>query len=164
MRRERGIACHRCLFRRPRAPPGGRVGTLDFRLPGVTSISARSSQFGYAPKGAVLLHRGRRRHRAQPATTRWPGYPVVNLTLLGLFGLAARGGMGDREGLDDAGFAELTGACVRAAAAIAAEVRRVRASVTWGAPSGPARSHSSPTSRRSQVLGRCPCILLTWHT
>ena len=57
----------------------------DFRVPGVTSISADLHKFGYAPKGAsVLLQRGRDRQRAQYfATTRWPGYPVVNPTILG---------------------------------------------------------------------------------
>lgn len=57
----------------------------DFRLPGVTSLSADLHKYGYAPKGAsILLQRGRDRHAAQYfATTRWPGYPVVNPTLLG---------------------------------------------------------------------------------
>lgn len=57
----------------------------DFRVPGVTSISADLHKYGYAPKGvSVLMHRGRDRHAAQYfATTRWPGYPVVNPTLLG---------------------------------------------------------------------------------
>lgn len=57
----------------------------NFRVPGVTSISADLHKYGFAPKGAsILLHRGRERHAAQYfATTRWPGYPVVNATLLG---------------------------------------------------------------------------------
>ncbi|WP_147917397.1 pyridoxal phosphate-dependent decarboxylase family protein [Ruania zhangjianzhongii] len=57
----------------------------DFRLPGVTSISTDLHKYGYAPKGAsVVLYRGRENHRAQYfATAAWPGYPVVNPTLLG---------------------------------------------------------------------------------
>ncbi len=57
----------------------------DFRVPGVTSVSADLHKFGYAPKGvSVLLQRGRDRQRAQFfTTTRWPGYPVVNPTMLG---------------------------------------------------------------------------------
>lgn len=57
----------------------------DFCVPGVTSLSADLHKYGYAPKGAsILLQRGRERHAAQYfATTRWPGYPVVNPTLLG---------------------------------------------------------------------------------
>ncbi|WP_154793163.1 pyridoxal phosphate-dependent decarboxylase family protein [Occultella kanbiaonis] len=57
----------------------------DFAVPGVTSVSADLHKYGYAPKGAsVLLQRGRDRQRLQYfATTRWPGYPVVNPTILG---------------------------------------------------------------------------------
>ena len=57
----------------------------DLRVPGVTSVSADLHKYAYAPKGvSVLLHRGRDRQRVQYfATTRWPGYPVVNPTLLG---------------------------------------------------------------------------------
>ncbi|PFG19705.1 pyridoxal phosphate-dependent decarboxylase family protein [Serinibacter salmoneus] len=57
----------------------------DLRVPGVVSLSADLHKYGYAPKGAsVLLQRGRDRQRLQYfATARWPGYPVVNPTLLG---------------------------------------------------------------------------------
>ena len=57
----------------------------DLAVPGVTSISADLHKFGYAPKGAsVVLYRARERHHAQYfATTAWPGYPVVNPTMLG---------------------------------------------------------------------------------
>ncbi|MFI2101823.1 pyridoxal phosphate-dependent decarboxylase family protein [Isoptericola sp. NPDC019693] len=57
----------------------------DLGVPGVTSLSADLHKYAFAPKGAsVLLHRDRDRQRAQYfATTRWPGYPVVNPTLLG---------------------------------------------------------------------------------
>lgn len=57
----------------------------DFAVPGVTSLSVDLHKYGYAPKGvSVLLQRGRDRQRAQYfATTSWPGYPVVNATLLG---------------------------------------------------------------------------------
>ena len=57
----------------------------DLAVPGVTSLSVDLHKYGYAPKGvSVLLQRGRDRQRAQYfATTAWPGYPVVNPTLLG---------------------------------------------------------------------------------
>lgn len=57
----------------------------DLRVPGVTSLSVDLHKYGYAPKGvSVLLHRGRDRQRRQYfATTCWPGYPVVNPSLLG---------------------------------------------------------------------------------
>lgn len=57
----------------------------DFRIAGVTSLSADLHKYGYAPKGvSVLLTRGRDRQRHQYfATTNWPGYPVVNPTMAG---------------------------------------------------------------------------------
>jgi glutamate/tyrosine decarboxylase-like PLP-dependent enzyme len=57
----------------------------DFSVPGVTSISADLHKYGYAPKGiSILLQRGVQRHRAQYfSIVGWPGYPVVNPTLLG---------------------------------------------------------------------------------
>lgn len=81
-----GIACHvdACIggLALPWWPD---VPAWDLRVRGVTSISADLHKYGYSPKGAsVLLHRGRHRRAAQYfATTRWPGYPVVNPTLLG---------------------------------------------------------------------------------
>src|SRR5699024_5955708 len=63
----------------------GPVPTWDFRVEGVTSISLDAHKYGYAPKGAsVILYRGRELHRAQYfACVSWPGYPVVNPTMLG---------------------------------------------------------------------------------
>ncbi|MFW0788311.1 pyridoxal phosphate-dependent decarboxylase family protein [Gordonia sp. CPCC 205333] len=65
--------------------PDESLPPWDFRVPGVTSLSADLHKYGYTPKGAsLLLHSDRDRHRAQYfATTDWPGYPVVNPTLLG---------------------------------------------------------------------------------
>lgn len=64
----------------PEAPPA-----WDFRVPGVRSISLDAHKYGYAPKGAsVVLYRGRENHQAQYfACVEWPGYPVVNPTMLG---------------------------------------------------------------------------------
>lgn len=57
---------------------------VDLSVPGVTSVSADLHKYGYAPKGvSVLLHADdalRRLHYF--ADTRWPGYPLVNATLL----------------------------------------------------------------------------------
>lgn len=63
----------------------GDTPDWDFTLAGVSSVSADLHKYGYAPKGAsALLYRGRQRHRAQYfATADWPGYPVVNPTMLG---------------------------------------------------------------------------------
>lgn len=57
---------------------------VGLSVPGVTSVSADLHKYGYAPKGvSVLLHAQdalRRLHYF--ADTRWPGYPLVNTTLL----------------------------------------------------------------------------------
>ena len=65
-----------------------------FRVPGVTSMSVDFHKYGYSPKGvSVLLHRGRDLHRKQYfGLTDWPGYPVVNPTLLGSKSVAALAG------------------------------------------------------------------------
>lgn len=57
---------------------------IDFSIPGVSSISVDLHKYGYTPKGcSVVLHRddSLRRHHYF-ATTGWPGYPVINPTLL----------------------------------------------------------------------------------
>ncbi|MFB7251443.1 pyridoxal phosphate-dependent decarboxylase family protein [Microbacterium sp. NPDC056234] len=138
----RGIRCHvDACFGGLVLPWWRDVAAWDFRLPGVTSLSADLHKFGYAPKGvSVLLHRGRRQHRAQFfATTRWPGYPVVNPTLLGSKSaspLAAAWAIVQR--LGDEGFAELTSSIERVAAGIRSEVARIPGLVVMGDPVGPA--------------------------
>ncbi|MEO8091493.1 MAG: aminotransferase class V-fold PLP-dependent enzyme [bacterium] len=54
---------------------GHELPTWDFRLPGVTSISADTHKFGYAPKGTgVLLYRSPELRRRQYFVhTKWPG-------------------------------------------------------------------------------------------
>jgi len=138
----RGISCHvDACFGGLVMPWWPGTPAWDFRLPGVTSISADLHKFGYAPKGvSVLLHRGRARHRAQFfATTSWPGYPVVNPTLLGsrsVSPLAAAWAIMHRLGA--AGYQQLTAACVRAAAQLVAAVDRIPGLAVQGQPLGPA--------------------------
>lgn len=78
--RSRGIGFHTdaCLggFILPWAEKlGYDVPAFDFRLPGVTSISADTHKFGYAPKGSsVVLYRGNElRHHQYFSITDWPG-------------------------------------------------------------------------------------------
>lgn len=137
----RGIPCHvdACI--------GGWVLPFwsglpdwDFRVPGVTSISADLHKFGYAPKGvSVLLQRGRDRQRAQFfATTRWPGYPVVNSTMLGSKSagpLAAAWAI--TRALGQEGFAELAASCERSTAALVELVRGIEGLRVVGDPVGP---------------------------
>ncbi len=58
---------------------------LDFRLPGVTSMSADTHKYGYAAKGSsVVLYRGRElRHFQYYTTSDWPGGLYFSPTLEG---------------------------------------------------------------------------------
>jgi glutamate/tyrosine decarboxylase-like PLP-dependent enzyme len=64
---------------------GYPVPPFDFRLPGVTSISADTHKYGYAAKGtSVVLYRGRELRRYQfYANTEWPGGLYFSPTLAG---------------------------------------------------------------------------------
>jgi glutamate/tyrosine decarboxylase-like PLP-dependent enzyme len=127
----------------------------DFAVPGVTSVSADLHKYGYAPKGvSVLLQRGRDRQRLQYfATTRWPGYPVVNPTVLGSKSagpLAAAWAIVQALGAD--GFAALADACRRATAALREAVEGIEGLRVVGEPAGPlfavATDESVPAERR----------------
>jgi sphinganine-1-phosphate aldolase len=87
---ERGVGCHvdACLggFILPWAQRlGYPVPDFDFRLPGVTSISADTHKYGYAAKGSsVVLYRGRELREFQYYTlTDWPGGLYLSPTLAG---------------------------------------------------------------------------------
>jgi glutamate/tyrosine decarboxylase-like PLP-dependent enzyme len=68
---ERDISCHvdACMggFVLPFLERGGReIPPWDFRVPGVTSISADLHKYGYVPKGiSVIMHRSRELRRNQ---------------------------------------------------------------------------------------------------
>ena len=88
--RERGIGFHTdgCLggFLLPWAEKlGYSVPPFDFRLPGVTSMSADTHKYGYAAKGtSVVLYRGRELcHYQYYANTEWPGGLYLSPTLAG---------------------------------------------------------------------------------
>ncbi|MGF2948806.1 pyridoxal phosphate-dependent decarboxylase family protein [Microbacterium alcoholitolerans] len=158
---DRGIPCHvDACFGGFVLPWWPKLPDWDFRVRGVTSISADLHKFGYAPKGvSVLLHGGRGRQgrlgrRAQFfATTRWAGYPVVNPTLLGSRSaspLAA--GWAISQHLGDSGYAELTAAIRRTATAVRRSVDGIRGLVVLGDPVGPAiavvADESAPEAER----------------
>ena len=137
----RGIACHvdACIggWVLPWLPG---VEPWDFRVPGVTSLSADLHKFGYAPKGAsVLLQRGRDRQRAQYfATTRWPGYPVVNPTMLGSKSAGAlAASWAIIRALGEEGFAELSASCERSTAELRSTVSGIEGLRVVGNPVGP---------------------------
>lgn len=87
---ERGLLCHvdACLggfVLAFAAEAGGEAVDFDFRVPGVTSMSADLHKYGYAAKGASLvLYRDRalRRHQFF-ATTDWPGGIYASPTMAG---------------------------------------------------------------------------------
>ena len=88
--REKGIGCHTdgCLggFILPWAEKlGYDIPIFDFRLPGVTSISADTHKFGYAAKGtSVVLYRNTElRHYQYFKMTDWPGGLYNSPTLSG---------------------------------------------------------------------------------
>ncbi len=87
---ERGILCHvdACVggFMLPFVRKlGYPVPDFDFRLPGVTSISADLHKYAYAAKGAsLILYRDRALRRYQFfAYTDWPGGVYASPTLAG---------------------------------------------------------------------------------
>jgi glutamate/tyrosine decarboxylase-like PLP-dependent enzyme len=88
--RKEGIGFHTdgCLggFLLPWAKKlGYDVPLFDFRLPGVTSISADTHKYGYAAKGtSVILYRGLElRHYQYYITTDWPGGLYLTPTFAG---------------------------------------------------------------------------------
>jgi sphinganine-1-phosphate aldolase len=88
--RQRGIGFHTdaCLggFVLPWAEKlGYDVPPFDFRLPGVTSMSADTHKYGYAAKGtSVVLYRGRElRHYQYYTATDWPGGMYYSPTFAG---------------------------------------------------------------------------------
>jgi glutamate/tyrosine decarboxylase-like PLP-dependent enzyme len=88
--RERGIGFHTdaCLggFLLPFAERlGYDVPPFDFRLPGVSSMTADTHKFGYAAKGtSVVLYRGEElRHAQYFAFTDWPGGLYMTPTFAG---------------------------------------------------------------------------------
>jgi len=112
----------------------------DFAVPGVTSVSADLHKYGYAPKGvSVLLQRGRDRQRMQYfATTRWPGYPVVNPTILGSKSagpLAAAWAI--TQALGSGGFQRLADSTRRSTAALVEAIADIEGLRVLGDPVGP---------------------------
>ena len=138
---ERGIHCHvdACVGGWI-LPWIGGLPAWDFSVPGVSSVSADAHKFGYAPKGAsVLLQRGRDRQRSQYfATTSWPGYPVVNPTMLGSKSagpLAAAWAIIQALGAE--GFASLAASCQRSTDSLVSLVSSIDGLRVVGSPVGP---------------------------
>jgi len=124
----------------PAGAPGAPSIPWDFRVPGVTSLSADLHKYGYAPKGvSVLLQRGPDRQRHQWfATSAWPGYPVVNSTLLGSKSaapLAAAWAIVTALGTE--GFGELVASMARSTSRLRDAVGAIEGLAILGDPVGP---------------------------
>lgn len=136
-----GIPCHvDACFGGFALPWWGPLPAWDLAVDGVTSISADLHKYGYAPKGAsVLLQRDRDRQRRQYfAIADWPGYPVVNPTLLGsksAMALAAAWAIVQHLGED--GFAGLVASCRRSTEQLHARIDGITGLRVVGAPTGP---------------------------
>lgn len=152
---ERGIACHVDACIGGWVLPWLDVSPWDFRVSGVTSVSADLHKFGYAPKGAsVLLQRGRDLQRTQYfATTKWPGYPIVNPTMLGSKSAGAlAASWAIIHALGESGYEELAAACERATAALLSVIEEIEGLRVVGEPVGPlfavAADETVPEDRR----------------
>jgi hypothetical protein len=103
----------------------------------------------------VLLHRGLDRHRAQYfATTDWPGYPVVNPTMLGSKSASAlASAWAFITVLGHSGFADLARECMAATAALRACIDGIDGLRIVGDPAGPliavATDETVPAQRRT---------------
>ncbi|GAB2645119.1 aspartate aminotransferase family protein [Prescottella soli] len=120
--------------------PGAEERRWDLTVPGVTSLSVDLHKYGYAPKGvSLLLFRDRDRHRAHWfATTRWPGYAVVNPTLLGSrSAMPIAAGWAVTQALGPKGFGELVEPMARATARIREAIERIEGLRVVGDPVGP---------------------------
>ncbi len=139
---ERGIGFHTdaCLggFILPWASSlGYPVPAFDFRVPGVTSISADTHKYGYAAKGtSVVLYRGRAlRHSQYFTATDWPGGLYFSPTFAGsrpgalvAACWAAMLSMGER------GYTEATKKILETGAYIKAEIARIPEFTILGDP------------------------------
>jgi len=140
--RGRGIGFHTdgCLggFILPWAEKlGYPVPPFDFRLPGVTSISADTHKYGYAAKGtSVVLYRGRdlRGYQYYMATD-WPGGLYLSPTLAG----SRPGGLSAAcwaamVAMGESGYLEAAGRIMETAAAITRGIREIPGLYVLGDP------------------------------
>lgn len=131
--RERGIGFHTdgCLggFLLPWIEKlGYPVPPFDFRLPGVTSISADTHKYGYAPKGtSVVLYRNEElRHFQYFTSTDWPGGLYFSPTFAGSRpGALSAGCWAAMVSLGESGYLRAAQAIVETAAKIKQGVREI---------------------------------------
>jgi sphinganine-1-phosphate aldolase len=107
---------------------GYPVDPFDFRVKGVTSISADLHKYGYAPKGSsVILYRHSSIRRYQfYAATRWPGGLYISPTLQGTRGggpIAAA--WASLKAMGENGFLSTTKSLMETRDALCEEIRQI---------------------------------------
>ncbi|XP_063893353.1 sphingosine-1-phosphate lyase [Helicoverpa armigera] len=116
---------------------GHHVPVFDFRLPGVSSISADTHKYGFAPKGtSVILYRKQEyRHHQYTVTTEWPGgvygSPTVNGSRAGGLIAACWATM---MYVGKARYVQMTDEVIRTARHIENEVRKIPGLFVFGKP------------------------------
>jgi len=142
MARERGVAFHTdaCLggFVLPWAVRlGYQIPQFDFRLPGVTSMSADTHKYGYSAKGtSVVLYRGRElRHRQYFVATDWPGGLYYSPTMAGSRpGALLASAWAAMLSMGESGYLESTAAIFETAATIRAGIEDIAGLQVLGDP------------------------------
>ncbi|CAH0725378.1 unnamed protein product, partial [Brenthis ino] len=116
---------------------GHDIPPFDFALPGVSSISADTHKYGYAPKGTsvVVYRRPALRHAQYTVTTDWPGgvygSPTVNGSRAGGL-IAACWATMMFVGLDR--YIKMTDEIITTARHIEAELRKIEGIYIFGKP------------------------------
>ncbi len=107
---------------------GYDVPAFDFRLPGVTSISADTHKYGYAPKGtSVILYRNAELRRHQFfAITDWPGGLYFTPTFAGSrSGAVIAACWAAMAAMGEAGYTEAARRILETTAWLKAEMRQI---------------------------------------
>jgi sphinganine-1-phosphate aldolase len=107
---------------------GYDVPPFDFRLPGVTSMSADTHKYGYAAKGtSVVLYRGAAlRHYQYYTTTEWPGGLYFSPTFAGSRpGALSAACWAALVSIGEAGYLEATRKILETASRIQEGIRRI---------------------------------------
>lgn len=139
---EHGIGCHvdACLggFLLPWAEKlGYPVPPFDFRLPGVTSMSADTHKYGYAAKGAsVILYRGSElMHHQYFTIADWPGGLYMSPTFAGSRpGALSAACWAAMLSMGEKGYLEATRRILAAADAMKEGIRRIEGLRILGDP------------------------------
>lgn len=118
---------------------GRPVPKWDFRVPGVTSISADCHKYGYAPKGAsTVTYRSDEYRKYQFwSFSQWPGGLFVSPSLLGTRpGGAIAGAWAAMVGLGEEGYLRLTSSILATKDAMLIGIRAIPGLAVLGAPEG----------------------------